>query len=87
MKPMITTQKRLQGPSLRITVLQEKKKKIIIKWRLDLQALRKDKTRALKQSMQLQQQEPNRANTLLSKPASFGSSHNKLSTGASHFQK
>lgn len=26
MKPMITTQKRVQGPSLRITVLKEKKK-------------------------------------------------------------
>lgn len=29
MKPMITTQKRVQGPSLRITVLQEKEKHLI----------------------------------------------------------
>lgn len=29
MKPMITTQKRVQGPSLRITVLKEKEKHLI----------------------------------------------------------
>lgn len=49
MKPMITTQKRVQGPSLRITVLKEKKPKPTEESNgVDLQALRKDKAKALK---------------------------------------